>query len=169
MDSIRSPGKLLIQYLESIWSPSGVHLQSTWTSLKWSNCVLPKNPARLQVYSRYTPLGVLMESIRSDTIPGLLKKSFNTEAGLCPDSTSNSINMAKLNYLLSKNYMFSVGFECSTFCMHQILIVHLTTKPSAHVRYGKRWHQVPMRPGSGRVTQIKPTWLPRSILTSTTH
>src|SRR6266481_1097244 len=29
MDSIRSPGKLLIQYLEFIWSPSGVHLEST--------------------------------------------------------------------------------------------------------------------------------------------
>src|SRR5882672_4058985 len=106
MDSIRSPGKLLIQYLESIWSPSGVHLESTWTSLKWSNCVLPKNPARLQVYSRYTPLGVLTESIRSDTIPGLLKKSFNTEAGLCPDSTSNPINMGKSNYLLSKIICF---------------------------------------------------------------
>ena len=131
MDSIRSPGKLLIQYLESIWSPSGVHLDSTWTSLKWSNCVLPKNPARLQVYYRYTPLGVLMESIRSDTIPGLLKKSFNTEAGLCLDSTRNPINIAKLNYLLSKNYMFSARFECSTFCTHQILIAHLTASLAA--------------------------------------
>ena len=131
--------------------------------------MLPKNPARLQVYSRYTPLGVLMESIRSDIIPGLLKKSFNTEAGLCPDSTSNPINMAKLNYLLSKNYMFSAGFERSTFCTHQILIACLTAKPSAHVGYGKRWHQVPTRLGSGHVTQIKPTRLPRSIPTSTTH
>src|SRR5882762_8649438 len=52
MDSIRSPGKLLILYLES---PSGVHLESTWTSLKWSNCVLLKNPARLQVYSTWSP------------------------------------------------------------------------------------------------------------------
>ena len=103
MDSIRSPGKLLIQYLESIWSPSGVHLESTWTSLKVEQLCVAKNPGRLQVYSRYTPLGVLMESTRSDTIPGLLKKSFNTEAGLCLDSTSNPINMAKLNYLLSKN------------------------------------------------------------------
>src|SRR5882762_569776 len=93
MDSIRSPGKLLILYLESTWSPPGVHLESTWTPLKWSNCVLLKNPAGLHIYSRYTPLGVLMESTRSDTIPGLLKKSFNTEAGFCPDSTNNPFNI----------------------------------------------------------------------------
>src|SRR6202051_1482153 len=85
MDSIRSPGKLLILY-HCIWSLPG-------PLLRWSNCVLLKNPARLQVYSRYTPLGVLMESTRSDTIPELLKKSFNTEAGFCLDSTSNLFNM----------------------------------------------------------------------------
>src|SRR5882762_9902254 len=79
--------------MDSIRSPSGVHQESTWTSLKWSNCVLLKNPAGLHVYSRYTPLGVLMESTRSDTIPGLLKKSFNTEAGFCPDSTNNPFNI----------------------------------------------------------------------------
>src|ERR1700692_2855635 len=80
----------------SIWSPSGVHLESTWTSLKWSNCVLLKNPAGLHVYSRYTPLGVLIESTRSDTFPGLLKKSFNTGAGFCPDSTSNPFKIPNL-------------------------------------------------------------------------
>jgi hypothetical protein len=58
--------------------------------------MLLKNPARLQVYSRYTPLGVLIESTRSDTFPGLLKKSFNTGAGFCPDSTSNPFKMPNL-------------------------------------------------------------------------
>ena len=31
MESIRSPGKLLILYQESSWSPSGVHQESSWS------------------------------------------------------------------------------------------------------------------------------------------
>src|SRR5882762_3360873 len=94
MDSIRSPGRLLKLHQESTWSASGVHLECIRSppgvhlesirsppgvhldlSQGSNHCALPRNPARLQVYSRYTPAGLLMESIRMETIPGLLIQS----------------------------------------------------------------------------------------------
>src|SRR5258705_12275736 len=79
MDSTRSPGKLLKLYQESTWSPSGVHQESIWTSLKVAATV---HYQRILLDSRYTPGRLLMESIRMETIPGLLIQSCKTRAGL---------------------------------------------------------------------------------------
>src|SRR5882762_85635 len=61
MDSIRSPGRLLKLHQESTWSASGVHLESIWTSLKVATTV------------HYQ--GILLDSIRMETVPGLLIQS----------------------------------------------------------------------------------------------
>src|SRR5882762_1601849 len=72
MDSIRSPGRLLKLHQESTWSASGVHLESIWTSLKVATIVHYQG---ILLDSRYTPAGLLMESIRMETVPGLLIQS----------------------------------------------------------------------------------------------
>src|SRR5882762_10599520 len=71
MDSIRSPGKLLILYLESTWSPSGVHLESTWSPpgpllsgaiVCCSRILLDSmyTPGILHLESRWSPQGVVL-------------------------------------------------------------------------------------------------------------
>jgi hypothetical protein len=79
MDSIRSPVKLLKLYQESIRSPSGVSLESIRTSLKVAAII---HYHRILLDSRYTPVGLLMESIRMEIFPGLLIQSLKTQAGL---------------------------------------------------------------------------------------
>ena len=74
-----SPGKLLELYQESTWSPSGVFLESIWTSLKVAAIV---HHYRILVDSRYPPDRLLMDSIRMESFPGLLIQSLKTRAGL---------------------------------------------------------------------------------------
>ena len=79
MESIRSPGKLLELDQESTWTPSGLHQDSIKTSLKVATII---HYQRIPLDSRYTPVGLLMESIRMETFPGLLIQSLKTQAGL---------------------------------------------------------------------------------------
>ena len=65
--------------MESIRSPSGVFLESIWTSLKVAAIV---HHYRILVDSRYPPDRLLMESIRMETFPGLLIQPLKTQAGL---------------------------------------------------------------------------------------
>src|SRR5882762_8661072 len=82
MDSIRSPGRLLKLHQESTWSPSGVHLESIRSppgvhldlSQGSNHCALPRNPARLQVYSSWTPDGVHQDGDYTRTPDPVLPK-----------------------------------------------------------------------------------------------
>ena len=69
VDSIRSPNKLLELSMESFRSPSGVHMDSMWTSpniatITWSPSLL--------LGSRYPPSRILMESKCSRTPDSVL-------------------------------------------------------------------------------------------------
>jgi len=60
----RSPGKLQRQFLEFTWSLHGVYVDPSLGTDTYSYILL--------IYSSYTPAGLLMDSIRMHTFPGLL-------------------------------------------------------------------------------------------------
>src|SRR6202044_3152797 len=82
MESIRSPGKVLELDQESTWSPSGVHQESIRSLPGVHQPAAIVHFQRILLDSRYTPAGLLMESIRMETFPGLLIQSLKTRAGL---------------------------------------------------------------------------------------
>ena len=104
LDSIRSPNKFHGESMESTGIPSGVHMDSTWTSLKvraimWSQ--------RIPLCSRCTPPRILMDSIRNHTIEGLLLQSCQESTWTPPAVPLN----AKLILMVVKNLCPSRGLN----------------------------------------------------------
>jgi len=66
--SLWTPSGVQVNSRDSSWSLPGVFMESMWTS-HWA---LTPTPYILLIYSLYTPAGLLMDSIRMHTFPGLL-------------------------------------------------------------------------------------------------
>jgi len=110
LDSIRSPNKFHGESMESTGIPSGVHTDSTWTSLKvraimWSQTI--------PLCSRYTPSRILMDSIRKHTIEGLLLQSCQHQSRSPYGLHLESIK-CQINIIPTQKIMPTSGFEHPT-------------------------------------------------------
>ena len=113
--------------MDSIRSPSGVFLESIWTSLKVAATV---HYQRILLDSRYTPGRLLMESIRMETIPGLLIQSCKTQAGPIVQMDSTKANWI-IKLVQKKTWLF---VDSNSWLPTVTISLRLTTELLVHAR-----------------------------------